>query len=207
MKKLILFVSGLLFLCSAYAQEHPKNIIGVQAGYNVSWATTFGVSSSVKHGYVIGVTDRVLLNDKIPFYFGTGVNFIAKGYEIHGYDDSRTRFNYLQIPLNIDYRIRTGRHVTIEPAAGLWYAVGIGGNRKTAGGTAKVFSDGSTSRHDFGISCGVSTSIYRFTLGISYEAGLLNIDKADKVYGDDSPMLGYKKLRNNSIIIKAGINF
>lgn len=208
MKRLVLFLCGLVALCSnVAAQEYPKNIIGIRAGYAPSWATSYGVRSSVRHGYVIGVSDEVLLSQKIPFYFETGLNFIAKGYEISGYDDSRTTLNYLQLPVGINYHIRTGEHVTIEPAAGFYYAVGLGGKRKIGDDTVKVFSDGSTSRHDFGIACGLSTTIYKFHLGISYETGLLNIDKADRVYGDNSPMLGYKKLKNNSVIIKVGVNF
>ena len=207
MKKLLFTLLGVVVVCCAAAQEHPKNIVGVRAGYAASWATSMGVAASVKHGYMIGIYDEVLLSQKVPFYFETGLNFVAKGYAVNGYDDSSTTFNYLQLPIGINYHIRTGKHVTIEPAAGFYYAVGLGGKRKIGDEVVKVFTDGSTSRHDFGFSCGLSTSIYKFHFGIAYEAGLLNIDKADLVYGNDSSMLGYKKLKNNSVIIKAGVNF
>ena len=36
--------------------------------------------------------------------------------------------------------------------------------------------------------------------------GLINIDKKDTVYGD-SNKIGYKKLKNKSIIISVGVNF
>ena len=206
-KKRLLILLGIFSLCAVSAQEHPKNIVGVRAGYAASWATSMGVATSVKHGYMVGVSDEVLLSRKVPFYFETGLNFIAKGYRINGHDDSSTAFNYLQLPVGIDYHIRTGKHVTVEPAAGFYYALGLGGKREIGDEAVKVFSDGSTSRHDFGFSCGVSASIYRFHLGIAYETGLLNIDKSDKVYGDSSPMLGYKKLKNNCVIIKVGVNF
>lgn len=207
MKKLLFSLLGVFSVCAVAAQEHPKNIVGLRAGYAPSWATTCGVSTSVKHGCVIGVSDQVLLSSTVPFYFETGLNFISKGYKINGYDNSNTTFNYLQLPLGINYHILAGKHVTIEPAAGFYYAFGLGGKREFAGEAVKVFTDGSTSRHDFGFACGVSTSIYKFYLGISYETGLVNIDRADKVYGDNSPMIGYKKLKNNSIIIKVGVNF
>ena len=207
MKKLLFTLLGVATVCCVAAQEHPKNIVGLRAGYSASWVTTRGVATSVKSEYTIGVSDEVLLSQKVPFYFETGLNFIAKGYEINGYDDSATAFNYLQLPVGINYHIHTGKHVTIEPAVGFYYAVGLGGKRKIGGESVKVFSDGSTSRHDFGIACGLSTTIYKFHLGISYETGLLNIDKADKVYGDNSPMIGYKNLKNNSVIIKVGVNF
>ena len=207
MKKLLFTLLGVFSLCAVSAQEYQKNIVGVRAGYAASWTTSMGVATSVKHGYILGVSDEVLLSRKVPFYFETGLNFIAKGYKINGYDDSRTAFYYLQLPVGINYHIYAGKHVAIEPAAGFYYAVGLGGKRKIGNEAVKVFSDGSTSRHDFGFACGLSSTIYKFHLGISYETGLLNIDKSDKVYGDSSPMLGYKKLKNSSVIIKVGVNF
>ena len=207
MKKLLFTLLGVVSVCCVAAQEHPKNIVGVRAGYAASWVTTRGVATSVKSGYTIGVSDEVLLSQQVPFYFETGLNFIAKGYKINGYDDSSTTFNYLQLPVGINYHIRAGKHVTIEPAVGFYSAVGLGGKRKIGGESVKVFTDGSTSRHDFGYACGLSASIYKFHFGISYESGLLNIDKADKVYGDSSPMIGYKRIKNNSVIIKVGVNF
>ena len=208
MKKFLLSLFGVVAMCGAVsAQEHPKNIVGLRAGYAPSWVTSYGVATSVRHGFMVGVTDQVLLSPKVPFYFETGLNFISKGYAIRGYDNSRTSFNYLQLPIGINYHIRAGRYVTIEPAAGFYYAVGLNGSRTYNDITSNVFTDGSTSRHDFGFACGVSTSIYEFYFGISYEMGFINIDKNDKIYGDSNAMIGYKKLKNNSIIIKVGVNF
>ena len=207
MKKILLSLFGIAIACGLSAQDHPKNIVGLRAGYAPSWATSYGVRASMQHGYTVGISDEVLLSQRVPFYFETGLNFITKGYKVNGYDDSSTTFNYLQLPLGINYHIRTGKDVSFEPAAGFYYAFGLGGKREYNGESTNIFSDGSTSRQDFGISCGLSATISNFHLGISYETGLLNIDKADKVYGDSSPLIGYKKLKNNSIIIKVGVNF
>ena len=208
MKKILLLLCGLAALCSHLAaQEHPKNIVGLRAGYAASWATTYGVKSSIKPGYSVGISDEVLLSQRLPFYFETGLHFIAKGYRINGYDDSSTSFNYLKLPVGISYHIRAGKDVSVEPAVGLYYAVGLGGKREISGGTTKVFSDGSTSRSDLGYAIGLGATVSRFHFGISYDAGLLNVDKADLVYGDGSPLIGYKKLKNNSLIISVGVNF
>ena len=208
MKRLVLFLCGLVALCgNVAAQEYPKNIVGIKAGYAPSWATSYGVRSSVRHGYVIGVSDEVLLSQKAPFYFEAGLNYIAKGYEINGFEDSSTSFNYLQLPLGVNYHFRLSERVNLKPAAGFYYAYGLGGKRVVADQTAQVFSDGSTSRHDLGFSFGVGATIDRFHLGIAYETGLLNIDKADMVYGDSSPKIGYKNLKNKSVVIKLGVNF
>ncbi len=189
------------------AQDYPKNIVGLRAGFNASWVTSEGVSSSVKPSYVVGVSDQVLLGKKLPFYFETGLNFISKGYEIKGYDNSVTTFNYLQLPVAINYHIYAGKKCTVAPSFGLYYALGVGGKRRIKDIESSVFTDGSTSRHDFGLSCGLSAAIDRFYLGISYEMGLINIDKADMVYGENSNMLGYKNIQNRNILVKAGINF
>ncbi len=207
MKKLFLALWGAVFATGfVAAQEHPKNIHGFRAGMNVAWVTSYGVSTSVKPAYMVGYSEQISLNKRLPFYFETGLNFISKGYKIKGYDNGETTLNYLQLPVGINYHIYAGKHATIQPAVGLYYAVGVGGKRDYAGNKVSVFKDGSTSRHDFGFSCGVGTSIHKFYFGIAYEMGLLNIDKKDVVYGD-SNMIGYKKLKNKSVIIKIGINF
>jgi len=208
MKKLLIAFLGAVFATgSVTAQNYPKNIVGLRAGFNTSWVTSYGVSTSAKPSYMVGVSDQVLLSRALPFYFETGLNFISKGYKINGHDESTTTFNYLQIPIGINYHIYTCKSVTIEPAVGVYYAVGLGGKREFDGVKTSVFTDGSTSRHDFGFSCGISTSIHKFHFGIAYEMGLLNIDKTDLIYGADRKKVGYKQLKNKSIIIKVGINF
>ena len=206
MKKILLSLTGLVVACSLSAQEHQKNIVGVRVGYAHSWATSYGVRSSAHHGYVIGVSDEVSLSQKSPFYLETGLNFIAKGYTINGYDDSSTSFNYVQLPVGINYHIKADKF-TVEPAVGLYYAFGLGGKREFQGDSVNVFTDGSTSRHDAGASVGLSATVSKIHFGVSFESSLIDIDKSDKIYGDQSPMLGYKKLKNNSIIFSVGIKF
>ena len=206
MKKLIL--TALVFIAgSAVAQNYPKNIMGARIGFVSPWATSYGVVASPNPSFMISFSDQVLLTKSLPFYLETGLTFIGKGYKIKGHDESSTRFNYLQIPVAVNYHIYAHKFVTIEPSAGFYYACGLGGKRKYGGNAVSVFKDGSTSRHDLGFSCGLSSSIHEYHFGIIYEMGVLNIAKTDKIYGNDNYMLGYKKLKNRSIIIKAGMNF
>ncbi|MFQ8827820.1 MAG: hypothetical protein ACLR76_10930 [Alistipes sp.] len=101
-----------------------------------------------------------------------------------------------------------GQALAIVPGAGLYYAVGVGGKRKIGREAVSVFgSQGGFSRHDMGFSCGVDLAFSRFSLGVAYEAGLIDIDKSDTVYGDDSQMVGYKNVRNRSFLIRMGVNF
>ena len=53
----------------------------------------------------------------------------------------------------------------------------------------------------------VDLAFSRFSLGVAYEAGLIDIDKSDTVYGNDSRMVGYKNVRNRCFLIRTGVNF
>ena len=186
----------------------PKHVIGLHAGYCASWLASYGLSSSTRPGYEAGVTYRVGLSRRLPFYFRTGLTFVGKGYEINGFDDSRTAMNYLQIPIGIDYAVSLGRRWAVVPGAGFYYALGVGGKREIGREAVSVFgSQGGFSRHDMGFSCGVDLAFSRFSLGVAYEAGLIDIDKSDTVYGNDSRMVGYKNVRNRCFLIRTGVNF
>lgn len=189
-------------------RSYPANTVGVHAGYCTSWITSYGLTSSAKPSYEIGVTDRVRLSRQLPFYLRTGVSFINKGYEVNGFDDSRTTMNYIQIPVGIDYTVALGKHFAFIPFAGLYYAVGIGGKREVEDEKISIFKkEGGFSRHDMGVSCGVDAAFGRFIIGADYHTGLIDIDKTDTMYGEDNHKVGYKHVRNHCFIVRMGINF
>ena len=189
-------------------RSYPANMIGVHAGYCTSWITSYGLTSSTRPGYEVGVSDRIRLSRQFPFYLRTGLTFISKGYEVRGFDDSRTTMNYLQIPVGIDYTVALGERFALIPHAGFYYAVGVGGKRKVGAEEIPVFGEkGGFSRHDMGFSCGADITFGRFGIGVAYQIGLINIDKTDTMYGNDSQMVGYKNVRNRSFIVRAGVNF
>ena len=189
-------------------RSYPANMIGVHAGYCISWITSYGLTSSTRPGYEVGVSDRIRLGRQFPFYLRTGLTFISKGYEVRVYDDSRTTMNYLQIPVGIDYTVALGERFALIPHAGFYYAVGVGGKRKVGAEEIPVFGEkGGFSRHDMGFSCGADITFGRFGIGVAYQIGLINIDKTDTMYGNDSQMVGYKNVRNRSFIVRAGVNF
>ena len=190
------------------ARSYPANIIGIYAGYCTSWITSYGLTSSTRPGYEAGVTDRIRLSRQLPFYLRTGISFISKGYEINGFEDSRTTTNYLQIPVGIDYTVALGKRFALIPCAGFYYAVGVGGKRKTGNEEIPIFSkQGGFSRHDAGVSCGIDAAFGRFNIGANYLAGLADIDKTDTMYGNDSHKIGYKHVKNRCFVIRMGINF
>lgn len=208
MKRVLLLGCAVIICCfTALSREYPKNIFGLRAGINIPWVTSYGVHSSKRVSYSVGFTDQVLLNRYLPFYFETGLNFTSKGYKVQGFDNSKTTLNYLQLPVSVNYHIYAGKDVTIEPSAGFYYAYGVGGKFEHRGYTSRVFSQGNISPHDCGFSFGLRASIHSFYLGMSYETGIVNIDKWDAVYGEGCNMIGYKNIKNKNILIMVGVNF
>ena len=65
MKKLLFSLLGIASVCAVTAQEHPKNIVGLRAGYAASWTTSMGVATSVKHGYAVGISEDNLFTNSI----------------------------------------------------------------------------------------------------------------------------------------------
>ena len=148
------------------------------------------------------------LSRQYPVYFRTGLNFISKGYEVNGFDDTRTVINYLQLPVGIDYTIALGKHLALIPSAGLYYAFGVWGKRQVGDEKICLFGrEGGFSRHDMGFQCGLDVAFYRFFVGAEYQHGLIDIDKNDTMYGDNSQMIGYKHVQNRCWVVKAGIYF
>ena len=190
------------------APTYPRHILGIHAGYASSWITSYGMSSSTKPGYEAGFIYRMGLSRNYPFYLRTGLNFISKGYEINGFDDSSITINYLQLPVGFDYTIALGKHLALIPSAGLYYAVGVWGKRQMGDEKVCLFGqEGGFSRHDMGFLCGVDVAFYRFFVGAEYQQGLIDIDRFDTVYGDDSQMIGYKHVKNRSFVVKVGVYF
>lgn len=206
-KKLTLFALSLMLITGMSAQDYQGNIFGVKAGYVSSWATSWGVTSSPITTASIGISDQIMLSYYYPFYLDLGLEFTGKGYAITGYESSKTNLWYAQIPVGISYHIVMDRDVTIEPSVCGYYAFGAMGFRRHNEMMSNVFSDGSTKRHDAGIGCGIAFIFQHVSLGVNYRMGLLDIDKSDPIYGDDTTKLGYKKLRNNYISATIGYNF
>ena len=73
------------------------------------------------------MTDQFLLCNKLPFYLETGLAFSSRGGKVDGVS---FRPSYLQIPVLVNYHFNIKDIVTIQPFAGLYYGLGIGGKVK-----------------------------------------------------------------------------
>ena len=70
------------------------------------------------------MADEVLLHRSLPLGVETGIGFTSAGGAYRGL---AIRPMDLQVPLLLNVRIRLGRRLDLIPAAGAWYAVGLGG--------------------------------------------------------------------------------
>ena len=129
MKKLFFAILGVAFLAgSVTAQDYAKNIYGVRLGLNAAKLTGGDDGSpSTKPGFHVGGVYERLLMPASPLYLETGLNLSLKG---SGgiMDEIRLNAWYLQIPVMVNYKFYVGKHWVFYPSAGLYYALGVGGD-------------------------------------------------------------------------------
>ncbi len=180
-------------------------------------------------------TYQRLLTSNLPFYLETGLEFsMAGGSEKYSYDESgyssteKHIYNlwYMSIPLMVNYKFYVG-DFTIYPSLGLYYALGISGKIKydysysvsysgqsgSEQGEIKVFGKfneetedgGYLLRSDLGIRVGVTGQWKKFSLGVHYSNGFLNMANTDEVSG---AYFGTNdKVHNWNVNISIGYNF
>ena len=202
MKRYALILLVLLLAGSVRAQQREKNILGVRAGLNVSKlavsAEDMPISIGWRTGFRFAVSDQVLLTRKLPLYLETGIDFSSRGGKLSGVS---FRPSYLQIPVLVNYHFNIKDIVTIQPFAGLYYGLGIGGKMKANGEKDDIFGDdGMLKRSDLGVRLGAGVVWNRIYFGLGYDIGCLNLIQKDLVNGDGT-------IRNNCFSISVGYNF
>lgn len=202
MKKIFVILSALLLANAVTAQNYEKNILGVRAGLNLS-SYTFSsggasISTDSRAAYHVAVSDQILLCSKLPFYLETGLGFSSRGGKIM---NASFRPSYLQVPVLINYHFNFN-DFSIQPFAGVYYGLGIGGKVKVEGQKGDIFGDdGGLKRSDFGVRLGAGFTWKRIYLGAAYEIGCMNIVKDDLFEG------GGVKMHNNCFTLSVGYNF
>lgn len=200
MKKVLLIVAAILLANAVSAQNYEKNILGVRAGLNLSsYSISAGgasISTDSRASFHVAVTDQILLCNKLPFYLETGLAFSSRGGKVDGVS---FRPSYLQIPVLVNYHFNIKDIVTIQPFAGLYYGLGIGGKVKVGDEKGDIFGDeGGLKRSDLGVRLGAGVVWNRIYFGLGYDIGCLNLVKESN---------GEGTLRNNCFSISVGYNF
>lgn len=209
MKKFLLFLLCVAFAVSASAQE--KHIFGVRAGLNVASmdfsaeGMTFSPDSKVS--FQVGAAYQYKFLSTLPFYVETGLYFTGRGCSINDEGDKlKANLYYLQVPVLVSYHFNIGNAVSIQPYAGIYYALGISGKFKEGGYKTKAFSDDgdipqTLKRSDFGLRFGAGVNfLKRYYAGLGYDLGLMDISKS----GGEFEGI---KTKNGCFYIQEGYNF
>lgn len=204
MKKTFLILAAMLLANAVSAQNYEKNILGVRAGLNLSSLTASAggtsVSTDSRAAFHVAVTDQILLCRTLPFYLETGLAFSSRGGKV---DEASFRPSYLQIPVLINYHFNIKDIVSIQPFAGIYYGIGVGGKVKEGNEKGDIFGDnGGFKRSDFGVRLGAGVVWKKIYFGLGYEIGCLNLLDSD-VSVDNNNL----KFRNNCFTLSVGYNF
>jgi hypothetical protein len=215
--KRVLLITTMLLAIGVYTWSQDVTF-GVRGGLNVSTAMgeDIGDYAKYKPGFKIGVTLDYGISNGI--YLLTGLELAQKGFKsTETYSSWNTGVSYkvtasplyLQLPLNIGYKIELAENTWFVPQAGPYVAYGIAGkvSSKVAGSVAGIggeidashdfFSeDGGYKNFDFGIGVGAGLEIDHLGLNLGYELGLINISK-----NSDSPV------KNGNLFVTVGYKF
>lgn len=208
MKRYAFILLVLLSAGAVRAQRYEKNILGVRAGVNVSTCAIsiedVRINTGSRAGFHFAVTDQILLHRSLPLYLETGIGFSSRGgraaAEIYGdiYNMTMRPF-YMQVPLLVNYHFHIRDLLTIQPFAGLYYGLGIGGKVKVGDEKGDIFGDeGGLKRSDLGVRLGAGVVWKRIYFGLGYDIGCLNLVKESD---------GEGTMRNNCFTISVGYNF
>lgn len=213
MKKIILLSLALVATLTASAQYYPEGrpipprhrygnsynhrssnnyfgddtYYGFRLGLNVASVHSDAAildGSDSRTGLDVGAVIGTRLTSAAPLYFETGLSYTEKGGKGTYQGDKFTyRLDYLELPLVLKYKYAVSPDVTIEPFAGGYLALGVGGKIKNYGAREAYssFSDDNATfkRFDGGLRIGCGASFDMLYLGLSYDIGLANIGHDD----------------------------
>jgi hypothetical protein len=175
--------------------------LGIKAGINLAnfaFDPELEESLDMLFGFHAGIVYEVELTDAL--FFGPGLMFSQKGskFSFNEYDDdfeseininAKTIINYLEIPLNLVYKMDLGG-ANLVFKAGPYLGYAINGKEKlemdVMGTSINVSEDiefGSGEdqmrRLDYGINAGVGLEFTGFKIGAQYGLGLSNLANDD----------------------------
>ncbi|WP_304297579.1 porin family protein [Porphyromonas gulae] len=201
MKKMIL-AATMLLASIGFANAQNRPTLRVDANFVGSNMTakekSISVNGTMLAGLRIGGAAEFALG-KDGVYLTPGLAYTMRGMKMES--EETLRLHYLQIPVNIGYRIPFGTDMNVSLEAGPYLAYGISGTLSTKGvsGSVNVFdSKGLLNRFDMGLGLSAALGYSRYYFQIGYEAGLLNVAK-------DAP--SGTSLRNNNFYAGFGVRF
>ena len=170
---------------------------GVEAGYVNNTLAVEEYESTARNGFKFGVNAEYTLSNNVSFE--SGLSYIRKGATTSGDNMWSSRIssikfaemNYLQIPLMAGYKFDLGKHFSIKPEVGGYFAVGINGDSFVTGvdnynqpyeARVNTFSHTESregiahfrpcNRADGGLAFALNLNYRHFTLKAEYDLGL-----------------------------------
>lgn len=228
MKKTILMALMLVMACGAQAQNykdskyydrrtghleygHSKSSFepGIGAAYyGLRIGPSFSTVSSddddldggdSQTGLNIGAVLGWELSASTPLYFETGLYYVEKGGQKEVEHAKMTYdLNYLELPLLLKYVYEIDDNFSVQPLAGGYLAVGVGGKIKNYKDreAASSFSEEYFQRFDGGLKFGCGISYDLFYAELAYDIGLSNICHDT-----------FDRSRNGCLTLNFGVNF
>jgi len=176
---------------------------GLRVGLNVTSVSGDAAALDAKDqkaGLNIGFVTGAQLTPYTPLFFETGLYYTQKGGKSNYGDGDKFTYdlNYLQLPLLIKYKHFLGRGMSLQPYAGGYLSVGVGGSIKDYGARQAFssFEDGYFNRWDGGLKIGCGFGYNIFYTDITYDFGLANIGEDD-----------FGSTHNGCFTINVGVNF
>jgi len=188
MKKFSLFLVLYTFAATAFAQ------LGIQAGANIA-NLTYKLTTAKKPkpviAFQVGVVYDMAFSENL--YLNTGLLYSGRGSNYKNSYDSlgttidfehKTSLNYLNVPINILYKTKSGLYLK----AGPYLAYAISGRIKLSstvnGKTSKdtydfKFGKEETNPLDYGLGIGLGMDFNNIRVGLGYDLGFSNLFNDD----------------------------
>ncbi len=202
MKK-ILYITGLLFLCSLFgisvrAQSIPR--FGVIGGAN--FATISNSHQDRRTGFLGGFYGNFFFGGSSSFSFSPEVLYSEKGYDSVVFDqdqrvEEKLMLDYIDIPLLFKYHfIPNG---SIHPNIYIGPYIGFIAHSKYefSNNDEKTTESAYAKTMDFGFSLGGGVEIGMVNVGFRYVSGFIDVNEAEEI----------PPYKNRVISIVAGIGF
>lgn len=154
---------------------------------------------SCQAGLNLGGVIGFQLSPVYPVYLESGLTYTEKGGK--GYVEGKKftySLNYLEMPIIAKYRYELDSDISVQPFAGGYVAMGVGGKVKDYGErtTTSSFSSNFFERFDGGLRLGCGFEYELIYAEAAYDLGLTNISHDD-----------FESSRNRCFYINIGVNF
>lgn len=157
-----------------------SNYLGLRVGLGVSTIRSddrYLNGASAKPGLNLGFVTGFQLAPITPIYLETGLLYTEKGGKGNYNGKFSYKMDYLEVPLLMKYHIYLGRLTSVQPFAGVYGALGVGGKMKDFDQREAYssFSKDAFRRLDGGLRLGCGLQYDHLYAELGYDLGLANV--------------------------------